>query len=126
MIWQTVFGWKHDLYNIETPPLFTYTPTKVTLCATLKRLGLHHITLMAMLNIRTHNTVYHYAVPDSFNFNWALYTHELENNPFTGNPWTPDEILDLQIGIGLGMYKPNAINYPTAACTQVYALISKP
>jgi len=123
MIWHSIFEWKHDLYTIETPSLPIYTPTKVTLCGTFKKLGPHVITPLAQFAIRTHSTTYLYAILDTPIFDWQLFTHDLILNPFTGISWTPAEILDLQIGVGLGMYQHAGINYSTAACTQVYVNI---
>ena len=123
MIWQSTPEWKTDLYAIESPPPPTYTPTKVTINSTIKKIGTHEFTLMAVLYIRTHDTNFWLSIEYVEDFNWNLYSWEINKNPATGEDWTPDEISNLQIGIGLGMYWHAGEAYSTAACTQIYARV---
>ncbi len=115
--------WNRDLYTIQAPPLPTYTPTKVTTYGTFKKIGPHTFTLMAILLIRTHDTTFYHGIEYVEDFNWNLFSWDLDKNPATGEDWTPAEISNLQIGVSLGMYK-HVEWYSTSACTQLYAKIS--
>jgi len=71
------------------------------------------------------NGVEYDGTPQLITASYAPYSEQWTNNPQTGNPWTWDEIDDLQIGIG--MRTSRTTGGPSSKftrCTQVYVEVN--
>jgi len=111
---------KMDTYNIQNSS-GSGTITSVTIHARARAYYYYSCADMGMQIVaRTHSTNYY---SDEFtligNAGWGDYSETWTTNPYTGEPWTWDEIDDLQIGVKLYDYGPG---YPD--CTQVYAEVN--
>ncbi len=74
----------------------------------------------ARASVKTHGTVYDGAVETQTGTTWVTRSYQWVNNPATNQPWTWEEINDLQAGINL---KGTSIN-KYALCTQVYVAVN--
>ncbi|MBA7605845.1 hypothetical protein ES703_12980 [subsurface metagenome] len=119
-LYETTRQWIADLFNIDNPTAGVYDPKKVTIHAVVKRVGGYAYVDVTQPALRTHDqtfidTTHFYTTGD-----WQPRIWEFDNNPATEQPWTLEEIADLQIGIYLRRYR--GVGWTaTGWCTQLYA-----
>jgi len=118
-----VTNWREDLYNIpDLPPDDTGPFEKVTIHARLKQIRGMPYTGEARIILKTHGTIYRSSLIKPLPTWWVNKSWTINLNPFTNEPWTRQEINDLQIGIRLRAYW--GVGWQSwAACTQLYCKI---
>jgi len=117
-----------DLYNI--PDLSSIIEPGATINFVrvyIRCRGTAYNVARAAPMVKTYGT--EYAPADmTFGTSYETKYHQWDNNPYTGNPWTIDEIYALQIGVRGhrgSYYDPilGIIRYDDTRCTQVYLLV---
>ncbi|MBA7678007.1 hypothetical protein ES703_86274 [subsurface metagenome] len=107
-------GWQRDLYSLPTPSPHSENINFITVYILTK----HNVSKTKAV-IRTHGTTYEGAEVDAGA--WVKWLEQWVNNPFTGSPWTWDEINDLEIGVALSG---STATPDWSRCTQVYVEIN--
>jgi len=109
--------WQRDLYAIPNSSIGSGTINSVTVYMRSK----HNAPTAdaPTIQIKTHTTVYDGA--HGTGDPWNTVSTEWTTNPYTGNPWTWDEIDDLEIGVKCGgsTYSPDWVR-----CTQLYVVVT--
>ena len=104
-----------DLYAIEDSPINIGIINSVTVYARCRRVG-ERIGILRIY-IRTHLRNYESTTIFFLSESYSDYLYTYLTNPFTGQPWTWDEINDLQAGIWL-------LSFAEARCTQLYVVVN--
>lgn len=108
--------WQEDLYNIADHSTQTaggtinYVKVYMVCATTVNVTG-----TTAYIHIKTNGVEYN-GGEETLTTDYTTFSNQWNNNPQTGQPWTWDEMDNLQIGVGLR--RPAAAEY--AKCTQVY------
>jgi hypothetical protein len=105
-----------DLYAIEDPPINIGIINSVTIYAYCRK---ERGSPDLYICIRTHGTTYEFG-PYGLSPGYEYYSSILTTNPYTNQPWTWDEINDLQAGVRLDASKGK--NWE-ARCTQLYVVV---
>jgi hypothetical protein len=115
---ETENKWQEDLYEIgnHTAGYGAINYVKVYMVA--KEETDQDITT-AYTHIKTNGVEYNGAA-EYLTTSYATYSYQWNNNPQTGNPWTWDEVDDLQVGVGITRPKRNQYT----RVTQVYAEVN--
>jgi hypothetical protein len=113
---------QYDLYGC-TKPRFKYgTVYSVTIFARCRKDNAL-FSASGRTVLKTYNTEYR-GTNNSLTENYVLYSTTYVNNPFTGLPWTWDEIFSMQIGTELtGRFELIPPQETKAICTYVCAEI---
>jgi len=115
-------NYRSDLYNIPTATFGKIDSLRVY--SRMKRIGGYAYAFSAYILIKTHGTTYRSIHYSSWGTSWSTVSFLWTTNPFTGLPWTQEEINDLQIGITLRCYW--GVGWATySACTQLYAEVTR-
>ena len=112
-------GYQRDLFTLESPTPETYDIKQVTVYARLSGGGWYVGSLNPKLLLKTHDQIFEHIFEDLKDW-WVTTSWSWETNPATNKPWTPQDIIDLQIGISLRGdwgFRRDA----TSSCTQLYA-----
>jgi hypothetical protein len=111
----------YDLYTLQTASLSGYFISSVAVYWVSSSINAHSTY------IKTHGTTYQgpiYAdTCDPYCNTWITRVTTYSSNPYTGAPWTSDEINALQVGVFLRAY----MNYNGEAdgyCTQEYVVVT--
>ncbi|MCK4274288.1 MAG: hypothetical protein KAW90_05300 [Dehalococcoidales bacterium] len=117
---QTSKNWERDLYNLNnyTGAGGEETITGVTVYFRYAAGGDYNVRAMAAL--KTNGQVYEGPTLIHNGTDWVTESWQNTTNPNTGEPWTWEEINDLQAGVTI---KGNSKTKP-ALCTQVYVLVN--
>ncbi|MFC1954677.1 LamG-like jellyroll fold domain-containing protein [Chloroflexota bacterium] len=107
-------GWYKDLYNLTDPDLSGMI-SNVTIYATWTNVDSYPD---AKILVKTHATEYSTTVSGSSG--WTLSSKSYTDNPYTNDPWTWDEIDDLQAGINIQTSEVDGYGY----CSQVYVVVN--
>ena len=112
-------GYATDLYNIQNHTVGSGTINKITVYALFTGPSGSYV-VNTKTAIKTGGTVYERSVYTTTNreSGWVTASGEWTNNNSTGNPWTWDEIDDLQIGVSLDAGQ--ILFCWSCYCTQVY------
>lgn len=113
--------WGYDLYNLPSYPMAPIE--KVTIVSRFKATGGYAYVRVNAHHIKTHGTPYITTLRDVF-ADWRYYSKEYINNPYTGEPWTQEEIDDLQIGVGL-RHTWGVGWARTGSCSEVYVIVRR-
>jgi len=110
--------WQEDLYEIgnHTAGYGAINYVKVYMVA--REEGDEDIA-NAYVHIKTNGVEYN-GTAEYLTTSYITYSYQWNNNPQTSNPWTWDEVDDLQIGVGITRPKPNQYT----RVTQVYAEVN--
>lgn len=112
MLWYND-NYYRDLYVLEDPPDILEPIVNVKLWLKLYKNAYPYGKFKH--SIRTHGVTYDTPPKDISLFTpWQAYSWPL--NPFTGQPWTVPELIELQAGVVLG----KAASYGRAACDRLY------
>ena len=105
-----------DLFEIEDPTNVSGTVESVTVYVRSR-----HNASNAWAAVKTHGTIY--ETPDNEKFSqaeWRTNSTTWATNPYTGQPWTWQEVNDLEAGVSLD----GSIASPDwADCTQIYVVV---
>ncbi|MEM3406759.1 MAG: hypothetical protein QXM07_03805, partial [Nitrososphaerota archaeon] len=104
-----------DLYALQDSPINIGTINSVTIYAYCRKEG---GSPNLYIYIRTHSNNFEYG-PFGLAPKYTLYSISYSNNPATNQPWTWDEINNLQAGIMLSDLEKKS----EARCTQLYVVI---
>jgi len=115
-------NWESDLYLTENLP---HSPLTINNVSISGYLGIKHNAGSksedAEFLLETYSTTYSTSFSQPPDENWKLFSQKWENNPFTSNTWTEDEVTDMQIGTkGKGDGDP----WDYGACGQVWATVN--
>lgn len=112
--------WERDLYNVSNYASAggTETINNVTVYFRFAAGGSYNVRAMA--EIKTHGEVFSGDTEVHNGTDFVTMPHQWTNNPATDEPWTWEEINDLQAGVTM---KGKNKNKP-ALCTQVYVLVN--
>ena len=120
---ETAFwDWQEDLYNIGNHTASgTINYVKVYIVA---RAVQTPVRTNAYVHIKTNGVEYN-GTWEQTTINYVTYSYEWSNNPQTGNPWTWDEIDNLQAGVGLRSRRDGGSpSQRYTRCTQVYVEVN--
>ena len=119
-LWNSGYpGYETDLYTLQAPTPETYDIKQVTIHARLKAKGFYIYRLEPKLMLKTHDQIFWQASEELKNW-WKDYSWSSDKNPATNEPWTSEELTDLQAGISLDClygFRRDASSH----CTQLYA-----
>jgi len=117
---QTSKNWERDLYNLSnyTGAGGEETITGVTIYFRYAASGDYDVRAMAAL--KTNGEVYEGPILIHNGTDFVIESWQCETNPITDEPWTWEEINDLQAGVTM---RGNSKTKP-ALCTQVYVLVN--
>lgn len=116
-VWDVAQAYRTDLYAMpDMAP--TGTINKVTVHIRAKGADIASYHALAKEAVRTHGTDY-FGAENILTTTWTNYSYEWTTNPYTGSPWTSDEINALEAGVSLGYQ--NTGHY--SRCTQVYVVV---
>jgi hypothetical protein len=105
--------WHRDLYALPG-----HTGSGTITGVTVHYRGIANYSHGARASIRTHNMTYD-GTNTGFDASWITQFHTWSNNPYTGAPWTWDEIDALEAGVNIGVAGYTTAQY-LVKCTQVY------
>lgn len=114
--------WGYDLYNIPdlAPPSRPIKEVHIT--ARVKREGYYTGVAIVRFHIKTHGSEHTKTITTDIPRHYVNAHWHLKLNPDTGLAWTYQEVIDLQIGIGLR--KMSAVgSSATGYCTQLFCKI---
>ena len=119
-VYTPTFGWEEDLYN-------TANHTTQTAGGDINYVEVFMVSRTsgnttqdsAYVHIKTNGFEYNGA-SENLTTSYATYSNQWSNNPQTGNPWTWNEIDNLQTGIGM---REGGVAIDSL-CTQVYPSIN--
>ena len=111
----------YDLYTLQTASLSGYFISSVAVYWVSASLNAH------FTYIKTHGTTYQGPVYadtcDPYCHTWRTRSTTYSSNPYTGAPWTSDEINALQVGVFLQAYM-NINGEADGYCTQEYVVVT--
>jgi hypothetical protein len=110
---------QRDLYRLETPTPSLYAISRVIIVIRFKRLGSYPYGEPIYTILKTHNQTFEHS-PGYGSWEYLDDLWGLEENPATNEPWTEQELTDLQVGIQSHCWKNWDIKY-AGRCTQLYA-----
>lgn len=113
---------KRDLYHIPNYGMDERPIDQLHLVLRLKYAGTRPAYAGYEFLIYTHGTLYNQALFGDLDLTYGNHHWHYYLNPFTNLPWTPAEIDDLQIGVGL-WYNTGVGWSVRSYCTQVYCTI---
>ena len=116
-LWGNIF--KSDLYKLQTPIAAVRDITKVTIYHRLKKWGSYTKATYGHNILKTHDQIFAHAYPLTHGV-WYTDTWVLEKNPATNEPWTFEELNDLQVGISIGCWD-GWEKHVLIRCSQIYA-----
>lgn len=114
-------GADSDLFQIPDLEPFDRPIDRLRVYARFKASGWYIYLVAPHILIKTHGEIYYWEFYDVTN-SWETVSHTWTENPYTGDPWTRDEINALQIGITVKSnwgFRRDA----SSACTQLYCRI---
>ncbi|OGO44850.1 MAG: hypothetical protein A2Z05_06000 [Chloroflexi bacterium RBG_16_60_22] len=113
-------GWQRDLYNLSDyiGAGGTETIDNITVYFRFSADGAN--TVRAMASIKTNSQVFDGTTETHDSAAFITKSYQWTNNPATGEPWTQEELDDLQAGVTM---KGQNQNKP-AICTQVYVQVN--
>ena len=112
--------WERDLYNLTDAIYADGSETIMNVTVYFRVAAGGSYNVRAMAEIKTHGTVFSGPTETISGSAWVTNSYQLDVNPATNQPWTWQEINDLQAGVtmrGDGRDDP-------ALCTQVYAVVN--
>jgi len=117
---------QEDLYQLPNHSTGSGTINYVKVYMVAKNTADNPDRPSAFIHIKTNDSEYSWpSLGFTLTTSYATYSHQWDNNPQTGNPWTWSEIDNLQAGVGLRAPKgsgPPGGRY--SRCTQVYVEVN--
>ena len=112
--------WERDLYNLTDRIYADGYETINSITVYFRFAAGGNYDVRAMAEIKTNGTVFSGATETQNGTEFVTKSHQWANNPSTNQPWTWDEINDLQAGVTMKGAKKNK----PAICTQVYVVVA--
>ncbi|MBA7694317.1 hypothetical protein ES703_102924 [subsurface metagenome] len=115
-------GWAYDFFTIEKLPTLPLEIYYITVTARARREGGTMNYRIIRTGIRTHGRTYWQPTWQPVIKEWRNYNYSWVPNPYTGQPWTYQEINDLQIAVDIENFPREGV-WEYCLVTQMYLTV---